>query len=58
MYHLMSQCYSMVTSSFVVFIAVSGEGVTLVCVSRVSTDAPGGAEEDPQLSQQQQQSVK
>lgn len=36
------------------FVVVSGEGVAVVCVSRVSTSAPGGAEKDSQLSQHQQ----
>jgi len=38
------------------FVAVGGEGITVVCVSRLSSGAPGGAEEDPQLSQHKQQS--
>lgn len=36
-----------------VLVAVSGEGVAVVCVSGVPTRAPGDAEEDSQLSQHQ-----
>lgn len=38
-----------------VFVSVRREGIAVVCVSRVSAGAPWGAEEDPQLSQHQQQ---
>lgn len=34
-----------------VLVPVSGKGIAMVCVSRVSSSTPGGAEEDPQLSQ-------
>lgn len=34
-------------------VPVSGQGITMVRVSRISASAPGGAEEDPQLSQHQ-----
>lgn len=37
-------------------VAGGGEGLAVVRVSRVSAGAPGGSEEDPQLSQHQQQS--
>lgn len=40
---------------YVLFVSVSGEGIAVVCVSRVSAGAPRGAEKDPQLSQHQQQ---
>lgn len=40
------------------FVSVSGEGIAVVCVSRVSAGTPRGAEEDAQLSQYQQQSDK
>lgn len=40
-----------------VFAAVSGEGIVVVCVSRVPAGAARGAEKDSQLSQQQQQPV-
>lgn len=43
---------------FFMFVSVSGEGITVVRVSRVSASTPRGAEEDPQLSQYQQQSDK
>lgn len=40
------------------FVSVSGEGIAVVCLSRVSAGTPRGAEEDPQLSQHQHPSVK
>lgn len=41
-----------------IFVSVSGEGVTVVCVSRVSASAAWDAQEDPYVSQHQQQSDK
>lgn len=54
----MWQCCFSLTLWFCIFVSVSGEGIAVVCVSRVSAGAPRGAEEDPQLSQHQQQSDK
>lgn len=39
-----------------VFVSVGGKGIAMVRVSGISAGAPWGAEEDPQLSQHQQQS--
>lgn len=49
-YAEMGSCNRNVSNVFCVFVSVTGKGVAVVCVSRVSASAPRDAEEDPQFS--------